>query len=140
MLNMTTQQILNQKQKERRYNNGNLYTKRYEKTTSGFLMRSYRNMQSRVTGVQWKKAHLYKGLSILPRESFYDWSKKNKDFWTLFEEWEINDYDRKLTPSINRIDSSIGYELNNMEWITHSENSRLGHLSRYSKDTDGSQK
>lgn len=60
-------------QRERRKLNGNLYTKRYEKTEAGFLMRMYRNMKSRVTGVQSKKAHLYKGKDLLAKEDFYEW-------------------------------------------------------------------
>jgi hypothetical protein len=45
---------------------------KYEKTKKGFLMRKYRNMQSRVTGIQKKKAHLYKDLYLLPREQYYE--------------------------------------------------------------------
>jgi hypothetical protein len=43
----------------------NRSTRTYEKTPKGFLMRTYRNMQSRVSGVQWRKAHLYAGLPTL---------------------------------------------------------------------------
>lgn len=118
------------KQREYRKRTGNISTKRYEKTINGFLMRTYRNMQSRVTGVQKKKAHLYVGKTLLPRQDFYDWSKHDFTFQTLFAIWESNEYARKLTPSINRIDSSKGYELGNIEWLTHSENSRLGAINR----------
>lgn len=118
-------------QRDHRKQNGNVYTYRYEKTISGFLMRSYRNMQSRVTGVQKKKAHLYKGLSLLDRQDFYDLSKNDWRFFELWLDWIKSDYDRKLTPSVNRIDSSRGYEPDNIEWITHSENSRLGAMSRF---------
>src|SRR5437868_1147795 len=52
----------------------NRYTHKYEKTPKGFLMRLYRNMQSRVTGVQKKKYHLYEGKELLPRAEFYDWA------------------------------------------------------------------
>lgn len=107
------------------------YCNKYEKTKNGFLMRAYRNMLSRVTGVQRLKAHLYRGLSILPKQDFYIWANADEDFHTLFNIWETSGYDRKLCPSINRIDSSKGYELTNMEWITHSENSRLGSIARF---------
>ncbi len=116
-------------QREHRKQNGNVYTHRYEKTIPGFLMRSYRNMQSRVSGVQKKKAHLYKGLSLLDRQDFYDLSKNDWRFFELWLDWIKSDYDRKLTPSVNRIDSSRGYEPDNIEWLTHSENSRLGAMS-----------
>jgi hypothetical protein len=104
---------------------GNADSHRYEKTPNGFLMRLYRNMKSRVTGVQKLKAHLYKGKELLPRDLFYNWSKSNETFWSLFEIWIASGCDRKLTPTVNRIDSKRGYTLDNMEWITHSENSRL---------------
>lgn len=117
-------------QKERRKRNHNADTKKYEKTPNGFLMRLYRNMESRVTGIQKQKHHLYRGLSLLPRQEFYDWAKSNQEFWNLFSEWVSSQYDRRKTPTVDRIDSSKGYTLNNMEWVTHSENSRRGALSR----------
>ena len=120
-------------QREQRAKDGNAYTKKYEKTKKGFLVRTYRNMKSRVTGVQEKKSHLYFGLQILPKEDFYEWSLSDKNFLELFSEWELSGYERKLSPSIDRIDSKKGYFLQNMRWITHSENSRNGSLSRFSK-------
>lgn len=117
-------------QRLRRERNHNADVKKYEKTIPGFLMRAYRNMQSRVTGVQKKKWHLYRGLSLLPRQDFYAWARDNWTFFELWLDWEKSGYDRKLTPSVNRIDSSIGYELDNIEWLTHSENSRLGSISK----------
>ena len=102
------------------------WSKLYEKTPKGFLMRTYRNMQSRVSGVQRKKAHLYLGLPLLPRNDFYAWAWDNQGFWRLYKRWAATDFDRKLTPSINRIDTNKGYVLGNMEWLTHSVNSSLG--------------
>ena len=118
------------KQRERRKANGDAYTKKYEKTFSGKLMRTYRNMQSRVGGILSNKAHLYGGLDIMPKEDFYLWSTNDPDFHLLYDAWVASDYDKKLSPSINRIDTSIGYVLGNVEWLTHSENSRLGGLRR----------
>lgn len=122
---------VNTKRRQYRKDTNNLESKKYEKTVKGFLMRTYRNMQSRVTGVQKKKAHLYKGLDLLPREDFYTWALCSEDFKLLWEDWIVSQYDQKLTPSVDRVDSSKGYSLCNMRWITHSENSRLGTLSRY---------
>jgi hypothetical protein len=128
--NMTREEI-NAKQREYRAKNGNLCTKKYEKTRRGFLMRSYRNMESRVRGIQAAKAHLYAHIESIPdREQFYQWAKECPEFDRLFLEWEAKGYDRKLTPSVDRINSSEGYNLSNMRWITHSENSRLGAINR----------
>jgi len=121
-------------QRERRAANGNLDTRKYEKTQRGFLMRLYRNMQSRIEGVQSTKAHLYIGLNLLERETFYCWALSESTFYALWDIWVASGYDRKLTPSVDRIDSSCGYTLENMEWVTHSENSRRGALSKHAKN------
>lgn len=121
----------NEKQQILRKSNNNASTKKYEKTKNGFLMRLYRNMLSRTTGVQRAKYHLYAGCSILTKEDFYKWAKASADFHNLFVLWENSNYDRKFTPSVDRVDSFHGYELWNMEWVTHSENSRRGCLNKH---------
>jgi hypothetical protein len=92
-------------------------------------MRTYRNMESRVTGIQWRKAHLYEGKAILDRECFYQWSLANDDFFTLYNAWVEAGYSQRLTPSIDRKEPKLGYTFGNIRWLTHSENSRLGSLS-----------
>lgn len=103
-------------------------TKEYEKTISGYLMRTYRNMLSRVSGVQKAKAHLYSGLDILTKQEFLSWSLTT-NFEDLLSEYKGSGYDMKLAPSIDRKNSDLGYTLENIRWVTHSENSRLGALS-----------
>lgn len=120
-------------QKISRQKNNNKYTKIYEKTVTGFLMRTYRNMQSRINGIQYKKHHLYAGKSILSKDDFYNWALLNNEFKNLFEVWEKNNYQNRLTPSVDRLDEKLGYSIDNMQWITHSENSRKGALSRFKK-------
>lgn len=124
------QECINTAQRERRAKDGNADTKRYEKTPNGFLMRLYRNMKSRVTGVQKQKAHLYIGKSLLGPEEFRDWALGSREFWFLFREYQESGYDRKLAPTVDRINSTLGYEVWNMEWVTHSENSRRGAVSK----------
>lgn len=121
------------RQREYRRNSGNAATKKYERTKKGKLMRLYRNMESRVTGVQKLKSHLYEGRHLLPRDEFYEWAMNSPNFHKLFDEWELSGYDRKLTPSVDRVDSSKGYRTENMEWVTHSENSRRGAVSHKRK-------
>jgi hypothetical protein len=96
----------------------------YERfTKKGYLMRKYRNMLSRVKGIQKLKKHLYAGKKILDKETFYQWSMSNKSFHMLWDQYFIKNMDRKFAPSIDRIDPKKGYEINNIQWITHSENS-----------------
>jgi len=106
------------------------YAHKYEKTKRGFLVRKYRNMKSRTLGIQKLKSHLYKGISLLPKGDFYWWAWNSEEYKTQFKTWEDSKYNRKLCPTVNRINSSKGYQLDNMEWVTHSENSRLGALSK----------
>ncbi len=123
-----TQKEINKHQREQRLKNGNLHTKRYEKTINGFLVRAYRNMLSRTKGIV--KPHLYKGLPIMSKETFYTWSKEDSGFLSLYDNWIKSNYARKLSPSINRKDVTNGYVAGNVEWLTHSENSSLGARNR----------
>lgn len=125
-----------QKQELGRAGPSKQWTQAYEKTHKGFLMRAYRNMQSRVTGVQHLKAHLYKGKTLLSRDKFYEWAMASKQFLKLFNIWTAAGHDRRLCPSVNRINSSLGYTLDNMEWLTHSQNSADGAVSQARKNQE----
>lgn len=119
-----------EKQRIRRKNNNYSSSKTYEKTPKGFLMRVYRNMKSRVEGIQKLKSHLYIGKVILTKEEFYNWSTNCIEFYSLFENYKNSNFDRKLAPSVDRIDSDKGYEIGNIRFITHSKNSSLGTFKR----------
>lgn len=122
---------LNTSQRERRARQNNETTKKYEKTEKGFLMRLYRNMESRIKGIQKEKFHLYEGKELLSREEFYGWALNNQEFKNLFENYKSNNYDRKLAPSVDRKNSEKGYTIDNMEFITMSENSRRGSMNQW---------
>jgi len=113
-------------ERNRRKDNNNAYTKKYERTKKGKLVRTYRNMESRVKGITQKGKHLYSGLQILPRQDFYDWSLADSVFNSIYESWVASGYDRKMSPSIDRVDTSKGYTIDNIRWVTHSKNSQLG--------------
>ena len=117
-----TREEANAKRREYRRLTNNADTKTYEKTKKGFLMRMYRNMQSRILGIQWKKEHLYKGKCLMTREDFYNWAMNNDTFHELFNNWELSKHDRRLAPSIDRINSELGYSIDNVQIITFSEN------------------
>lgn len=118
------------KTNEYRKRTDNKSCKAYEKTPKGYLVRTYRNMKSRVTGVQTLKAHLYGGKELLDKESFYQWALMSEDYIRLYNAYISGGCQMKFAPSIDRIDSSKGYTFDNIRWITHSENSRNGSLSK----------
>jgi hypothetical protein len=128
------QKEINKKQRERRKFNNNADVKKYEKTKTGFLMRCYRNMKSRINGVQSKKAHLYAGKNILSKEEFYFWSESNQTFHDLFLAWKESGYERRLTPSVDRVDSRYGYLIQNMEWVPFFVNCSRGGKVKNSKN------
>jgi len=107
-----------------------LADKEYEKTPKGFLMRLYRNMKSRIKGVQKKKFHLYEGKYLLPKQEFYSWAEFHPQYVQLFNNYVANGHDRKLAPSVDRINPDLGYIIENMEWVTMSENSRRSSVTR----------
>ena len=128
-----TKEQINRERREYRKLTNNLDTHLYEKKIKGFLVRKYRNMESRIKGIQKNKFHLYSGKCLLDREDFYKWSLVSKEFDRLFKEWELSNYNQKLTPSVDRINPELGYELSNMEWVTNSENSRRSSITRKNK-------
>jgi len=121
---MKEKDLLVQRERRRRQNNN--VTKKYEKTKKGFLMRLYRNMKSRIEGIQKVKIHLYLDKDILDKQEFYKWSLNNPAFHELFDKYEKSGFERKLSPSVDRINPDKGYSLDNMEFITMSENSSRG--------------
>lgn len=88
-------------------------------------------MKKRVEGRDKKNAYIYGGLKICSKEDFIEWSLKHPEYLSLFETWKNSGYIRKLKPSVDRIDAVYGYELWNMQWLTLSENSKKGAISRW---------
>ena len=135
---MSKHELRLEKQRERRHLTRNWDIKKYEKTIKGFLVRLYRNMKSRIEGVQKHKFHLYEGKELLAKEEFYQWSLGRQEFYKLFGDYKEKGFPRTLAPSVDRVDSSKGYSIDNMEWVTMLENSKRGNISRHSKSTSNS--
>ena len=95
-------------------------------TIHSYLSRKYRGMKLRVEGRQGKYASkdnkYYLGKPIVSKDVFLLWAKNHRDFLRLYKQYVAARFDRKLSPSVNRIDSNLGYTLDNMEWVTTSQN------------------
>ena len=75
--------------------------------------------------------HIYEGLVYCDRASFISWAIKDSAYHSLFASWEQSRYQRRLSPTIDRIDSSKGYELSNLQWLSRSENATKALQERY---------
>ena len=52
------------------------------------------------------------------------------EFITLFNQWVESGYAKQLAPSLDRVDNSKGYTLDNLEVVTWEENNRRGAEAR----------
>lgn len=80
-------------------------------------------MKWRVSGKDPKNKY-WKGLPLMDAHEFYEWSLKHTNYPDIHERWVKRKYEQKFSPSVDRLDSSKGYVLGNIEWVTHQENAR----------------
>jgi hypothetical protein len=110
----------------------------YKKATANlFLSKLYSKMYDRVSGrdkYKTRGSKYYLGLPILPRDVFYNWAKNHPDFLALYKRWVTSEFDRRLAPSVNRMNSDKGYVLGNIEWVTNSQNCGLSSEVRKMKN------
>ena len=92
---------------------------RFFRSKKGVITRVYASMRNRVkgNGNSWRLPK-YKGLVLLPRSLFVEWSNASRELASIHEAWVLSGFDRELVPSINRIDNTKGYSLDNIEWVT----------------------
>ena len=105
--------------------------KRYKRTLKGMILDRYKEMRCRVEGKRPKGKLRYLGLDICTKEDFINWSISSLELISLYCNWVLHNYNRKLSPSVDRINSKLGYTLDNMRWVTLSENSSRGRKARH---------
>lgn len=87
-----------------------------------FAIKLYAQIKHRVTKRK-AKAHLYLGLELMPIEDFLLWAAAS-NLSELYKAWVEAGRPRKLVPTVDRIDSTKGYVLGNIRWVTLSDNSK----------------
>lgn len=107
------------------------YARDNNKTFLGHLQKTYHGMRSRVSGQVKQSEHLYKGLGLMSSKEFLAWAKSDKKYLALYEAWVRSAYERRLCPSIDRIDTLRGYVPGNVQWLTAADNTRKAVLWRY---------
>lgn len=96
--------------------------KEYNRRTKKMWNIRYYNMKRRQQGKNEKHKGA-RGKRICTKQEFLDWCKDNKErFEEIKEKWQAAGYPRKLAPSVDRIDDSKGYTVDNIRWVTQSQN------------------
>ncbi len=84
----------------------------------------YNGMKSRIEG-RANKRYNVEGRDICTREEFISWCKSEKQmkiFLKLHKVWAKNSYTNRLSPSIDRVNNSLGYILDNIQWMAKTKN------------------
>lgn len=97
---------------------------RYRKNINRLLQTRYLGMVYRVNKKRGNSSSFKK--QICTYDEFMNWAKQKEvleKLQSLIKNWEKNNYIIKLSPSIDRIENSKGYTIENMQWITQQQNS-----------------
>lgn len=96
-----------------------------KRTQEQYIRDTYKSMAYRTDGCGHHRGSNYDGLEICDRDEFIQWTLFDDAFHGIWDEWEATDFtDAKLGPSIDRIDPTLGYTFDNMQWKTRSMNSK----------------
>lgn len=102
--------------------------KRHHYNPTRYLKHRYYAMCGRCSG-RWKSSHAtYANRDVsFTMEEWLEWCDKTyPTFISLYNNWQNNGFKRGLAPSIDRIDNAKGYCLDNIQWMTQSNNSKKG--------------
>lgn len=100
------------------------YLKQYRKTKKGHIFLRYWGMKRRIKGTAGKRSSSF-GLDLCPQEEFIGWAN-SPEFNKLWYAWVDSGFSRALTPVVDRIETSKGYSLGNLQWLTLGQNSIKG--------------
>lgn len=91
--------------------------KQYRRTKNGWLTESYSSQKS----CSKKRGHPPPSYS---KKELKTWVYSQSKFNVMFIEWEKSNYNKNMSPSIDRLDDEKPYTLSNIQILTWFENSR----------------
>lgn len=98
------------------------YYNRQNGTKEGYVRLKYSRIKSRCTNPNQPSAQYYYGLGYPTKDEFIARMLGDPTFNALWDQWVTKGRPRKLAPSVDRIDPGRGYELDNIQFLTVSDN------------------
>lgn len=72
------------------------------------------------------------GKGIMSREEFFEWCKDFDNlnvFIAIYFDWASNGFQRWDSPSIDRINSDLGYVAGNIQWLSYQDNCKKNNIN-----------
>ena len=102
---------------------------RNKNSVNRIFLRRYYMIKCRCTKVHITngiKKSVY-GKDFLTKSEWLEWCYKEenyKKFIRIYNNWVKHNFDRKLAPSIDRIDNKVGYVVSNLQWLSLTKNAK----------------
>lgn len=95
---------------------------RHRSSSDRFICNAYSALVARCKTKNGTCSEIYYGLEFCSREDFYNKYRSDQMFLGLYKAWQDSNFNRSLVPSVDRIDKMKGYLIDNMQWLTITEN------------------
>lgn len=86
------------------------------RTVSGLVEKIYSSQKS----TSKKRGHNAPEYSL---EELKQWFTKQPNFTVMYDTWVASDYNTKLVPTVDRLDTEEGYSMDNIQLLTFKDNS-----------------
>lgn len=100
-----------------------LKQKQNYRTKNGWVNRVFTDQKKSSSTNKYKRPEYTK-------DQLRDWCFSQELFNSLFKKWEDSGFEKKLAPSIDRIDDYDGYNLANIQLVTYEFNISKGNFNR----------
>lgn len=95
-----------------------------------YLRTRYTELKQRCISNTKNCSKYYYGLKYCTLDEFLSKFLNNSEFLDLFTQWQQSNFVYSLAPSIDRIDKSKGYIIDNLQFITHGFNATKDNENR----------
>lgn len=113
-----------------------LYKQKRNYNFKFFLTTRYTVLKQRCINKKGIGAKSYFGRAYCTKKEFLDKFLCDEKLKEMYKHWQLNNFERKLCPSVDRIDNKRGYEITNIQFLTTGTNSSKDQYKRVTKVFD----